>query len=201
MATRTYTTTKICRVLVELVVLWGIIGLLARGSWAYDHEAARATLRGLPGVRVYISPLSSDIERAGLSLQQLQTDVELRIRQAGIPVLTEEERRVTLAQPWLNVQLIFVPHPITVPIANVAVMQYIFSIHIEVRRRASFPPDFSSADVATWSTSFAGFVGEKALEGFRNYVRDIVDQFINAYLSVNPRPAGSVAPAAASSQR
>jgi hypothetical protein len=98
-----------------------------------------------------------------------------------------------------NVELIILPHPMT--ISTFTVTQYIFSIHIEVRRRASFPPDFSSADVATWSTSAAGLVGEQKLQTIRDDVRDYVDRFINAYHSVNPRPAGSVAPPAASSPR
>jgi His-Xaa-Ser repeat protein HxsA len=35
----------------------------------------------------------------------------------------------------------------------------------------------------------------------RNHVRDYVDQFINAYLSVNPRPIGSATPSSTSPRR
>ena len=35
-----------------------------------------------------------EVERAGLTKQQLQTDVELRLRQAGIRVLTEQEQLI-----------------------------------------------------------------------------------------------------------
>ncbi len=50
MATHAYTPTSLCRVLIGLAVLWGLIGLPGRGSCADDGDFARATLRGLQGV-------------------------------------------------------------------------------------------------------------------------------------------------------
>ena len=103
MATYAHRTTRVCRVLVGLAVLWGIMGLSGGGSWASDSETSRATLRGLEGVCVLIEDLTPEIEQAGLTKSQLQTDVELRLRQAGIPVLPQKEGGRMTTSPCLYV--------------------------------------------------------------------------------------------------
>jgi hypothetical protein len=54
MAADTHTTTRSFRVLMGLVVLWGIIGLAGVESWAGDSEHTRATLRGVEGMMVVV---------------------------------------------------------------------------------------------------------------------------------------------------
>ena len=59
--------------------------LASTGAQGLDNENTRATLRGLNGVQVVVEDMMKpDIERDGLTRQQLQTDVELRLRKAGI---------------------------------------------------------------------------------------------------------------------
>src|SRR5437867_2429316 len=105
MAAYAQMTTRICRVLMGLAVLWGIIGLSATRSWAQDDELARATLRRLQGVEVIIEHLRPEIEQAGLTGQQLQTDVELRLRHGGIRVLTQAERFRIPGEPSLYINV------------------------------------------------------------------------------------------------
>src|SRR5438128_12486274 len=105
MATHAHTTSRGGRVLVGLAVLWGIIGLSVSRSGAQDSELSRATLRGLPGVEVIVANLKPEVERAGLTKEQLQTDVELQLRKAGIRVFTSEESRRVQGQPWLYVEV------------------------------------------------------------------------------------------------
>jgi hypothetical protein len=62
MAAYTHTTTRICRILLGLAVLWGIIGLSGIRSWALDSEFTRATLRGLEGVGVVIEYFEPEVE-------------------------------------------------------------------------------------------------------------------------------------------
>jgi|SoiMethySBSTD1v2_1073268.scaffolds.fasta_scaffold3308556_1 hypothetical protein len=83
-----------CRVRIHRagIVLVALLGLLVPPSWADDSQSARNSLRGLLGVEVIVEDLKPEVERAELSRTQLQTDVELRLRQSGIRVLTEEER-------------------------------------------------------------------------------------------------------------
>src|SRR5262245_50071404 len=75
------------------------------GAQGVDTEEDRASLRGLHGVRVVVEAMEPNIERDGLTRQQILTDVELRLRKSGIRVLTREERQRAPGQPWLYVRV------------------------------------------------------------------------------------------------
>jgi hypothetical protein len=193
MAAYTHTTTRSFRVLAGLAVLWGFIGLAGGKSWATDSERTRATLRGVEGVHVVVEDLRPDVERAGLTRQQLQTDVELQLRQAGIPLVTSAERVHVPGQPFLAVAVHVVPR------ADGLLAAY--AITVEVYQVASLETAAVKATVSTWSVGKTGSIGLPLLAALRDSVKDSVEHFINAYLSVNPRPAGSATPSSASPRR
>ena len=112
MAVYAHMTTSVCRVLIGLAVLGGLISLPALGRCADDGGFARATLQGLQGVSVLIEDIPPESARAGLTTQQLQTDVEEQLRQAGIPVLTKDQAFRMQGAPYLYVYVHLVPHPI-----------------------------------------------------------------------------------------
>ena len=70
---------------------------------AADPEAE--SLRGLSGVNVLVENLSDSAKRAGLEKNSIQTDVELKLRLAGIKVLTDEEWLYAPGDPYLYVNL------------------------------------------------------------------------------------------------
>jgi hypothetical protein len=184
MATHAHTPTSVCRVLIGLAVLWSLIGLPALGRCADDGDFARATLRGLQGVYVLIEDLPPESERAGLTTQQLQTDVEERLRHAGIPVLTKDQAFRVQGAPYLYVYVHLLPHPLGL---------MVYSILVEVNQRASLDRNGLSASVSTWSVQRLGTVGSRHLAAVRNDVRNQIDHFIHVYRSVNPPPTdGSV---------
>jgi len=170
-------------------VLWGIIGLSGGGCWAGDSESDRATLRGVEGMYVIVEELEPEVERAGLTRHQLQTEVELRLRQVGIRVLTKEERLETPGAPWLyvNVNVVLRSDGLTA-----------FSTRVELNQVALLKTDGSLVIVPTWSVAYTGSVGSLRLSAIRNNVKDQVDHFINAYLSVHPRSTGSATPSSTS---
>jgi len=84
--------------------------LCAPASWA-DTEGERESLSGLPGVGVVVEKLVSDVERDSLTRGQIQTDVELRLRQARITVLTGEEILRTPESAFLYVRVGTVKDP------------------------------------------------------------------------------------------
>jgi hypothetical protein len=176
-----------------LAVVWGILGLAGGRSWAGDSELDRATLRGLQGVEVIVADIKPEGERAGLTRYQLQTDVELQLRQAGIPLLTSAERGHVPGKPLLEV------HVHVVPRADGLLAAY--AITVELYQVASLETDAFKATVSTWSVGATGSIDITLLATLRDSVRDYVDRFINAYLSVNPRPIGSAASASASPRR
>jgi hypothetical protein len=131
MAPHASTPTNVCRALIGLAVLWSLLSLPALGRCADDGDFARATLRGLQGVSVLIEDVKPEMARAGLTTQQLQADVEGRLRHAGIPVLTKGQAFRLQGAPYLYVYVHLVPHPIGLTV---------YSILIEVN-----PPPADSA--------------------------------------------------------
>jgi hypothetical protein len=174
-------------------VLWGITGLSGVESWALDDEATRATFRGLQGVEVIVE-VDPDVERLGLTRQQLQADVELQLRQAGIRVLTHKERFTAPGQPSLYI----VAQGLLPPSSLFATS---FS-SISLLQQATLDINTSSSGVVTWtSTTLATPLAFNLSQTIRKDTRDVVDKFINASLDANPRSAGSNVPSSASPWR
>jgi|SRR2546422_778763 len=145
-----------------------------------NDEFARNTLAGLRGVWVAVEKISEEAQRDGLDTTQIRTDVELKLRQAGITVLTRQEWVSTAAAPYLYVNVQAIKNP-----ANV----YAFSANVELRQRVTLVRNPAMSILATtWSaTGFIGMVGSQKLGSVRNDVRDLTDRFINAYLAANPK--------------
>ena len=148
---------------------------------ADDDELSRPTLRGLQGVGVLIENLRFEFEQNGLTRSAIQTDVELKLRQAGIPVLSRDMLLQSAGKPYLYVQ-------VSVCIAS-SDLSCAFHISVELRQNARLERDpniYSS--VSTWSTlGLTGTVEKMNVRMVRDSVKDQVDQFINAYLAMNPK--------------
>jgi len=143
---------------------------------ASDTAKTRATLRGLYGVLVLVDPLLAEIDPSGLTRRQIQTDVELKLRKAGIKKYSLADR-IGAARPELHV--------------SVAVIKaegwYVYGVNVEFRQTVVALRTAEPAEQATtWSTS--GAVGTaKSLGAIEIAVGDRVDVFINAFLSVNSK--------------
>lgn len=151
-----------------------------------DDVRERATLRGLPGVFVFIDTVKGDLEKDGLTEQQLQTDVEVRLRKAGIRVLTVEEVRESESKPALVVSVIALKSD---PLSKLLESNsYSFLISIELKQAASLQRmPANKFSVTTWSDKALGYTTAKNIRVIRDGLGDYVDRFINAYLTVNPK--------------
>jgi len=143
-----------------------------------DSEIERASLRGLKGVSVLIDEMSSPAAKgAGLDEVTFRTDVELKLRLAGIRVLTKSEVLSEPGRPQLHIRI-------------VATGTLAFSIDCELIQDVLLnrDPKFS-IPAPTWARAEVGNAsGAKAFAQYaRDGVKDLTDQFINAYLAVNPK--------------
>lgn len=146
--------------------------------FALDNEFTRRTLRGLQGVKVVVEPLKWLIEQDGLTTKQLRKDTELKLRLAGIEVVSSEESSAMPGNPSLYVNSNVLKHK--------ALNRYIFNILVELSQDVSLdraPKIRTSA--ATWSVSVTGFSPDVGT--VRDQLKELVDTFINAYLSANPK--------------
>jgi hypothetical protein len=136
-------------------------------------------LRGLSGVYVFVEPGDDDAKRAGLDDQTIRTDVELKLRLAGIKVLTLEEEVVSPGYPSLYIDLNLLSQ----------VGFSVYSVRVELQQKVLLWRDKSVEliGVPTWSSSGLGIAGQDVASKIRGAIRDLVDSFVNAYLSVNPK--------------
>ena len=153
-----------------------ILFLTHPASAFLDTKESRTSLKGIESLHVMVGSLPAEAEKAGLTRNQVQTDVELRLRKAGVRVDTSDS----------GVVLLYV---------NVAVqtnqnLPRLFAVAVSLLlvQPAYLERNFDYAVATTWQKGTFGFVGENI---FRNTVRetvgDLVDAFINAYLEENPK--------------
>jgi hypothetical protein len=146
---------------------------------AGDDEYSRPTLRGLGGIRVTVADLDPKAKDFGLDTAVIQTDVELKLRQAGIKVVTRAESFKVPGMPELY---------INVMVLRSAAGFYAYYVEVELQQgtRLYRDPKVDSF-AATWSSGGLGALGTADPRAVRDHIKDQVDQFINAYLSVNPK--------------
>jgi len=160
-------------VTVGLPVL-GIV-LIAGASSAQDSQ--RNTLKGLPGIGVLVESLDPDLEKDGLTADLLTMDTFSRLRLAGIRFLTTAERRATLADAYVHVNLKTLKNEKGL---------YAYSIDVAVRQVAVLM-NGERAICPTRETGGMGTVGADGVREVRGVVKDKVNEFIDAWLSVNPK--------------
>ena len=164
-------------------VLCALLVLTVTPSGASNTEATRATLRGLLGVQVVMDAFTPEVESAGLLRKPLHTEVELRLRLAGIRVLTPEERLRVVGHPVLAINI----HVLLNQLLGLTV----YHISVALSQAVSLDTGaVASEGGATWDIATMGTLAMSDLSRVREHVRDLIDAFSDAYLSVNPRPTG-----------
>ena len=149
--------------------------------FAVNGISNRATLRGLKGIGVLVEKLPLEVEQEGLKRDQLQMEVESKLRTAGIKVLTKEEASGASGKPYLYIN-------INVNIAKTESDIYPCSIDMLFIQKVSLLRDPKLTSYAvTWSTGGVGSIGKPILSQLRESVEAMVDVFVNAYLMENPK--------------
>lgn len=146
---------------------------------ASDAKYNRASLRGLEGVYVSVERLNPEIEKDGVTEGLIRRDVELKLRMAGIRALSKEEWFDVMGSPYLYVNV------------NALILretrEYIYSIHIAFKQNV-YPVREPIVILGATTWSIGGIIGITSdLDKIRASLKGRVDEFIDAYLSVNPR--------------
>ncbi len=166
-----------CWIVLMLVVL-ALVKSQSLVFAQWDSKFGRQTLRGLQGVCVFVEDLGPEIERSGLTTNQIRADKELKLRMAGIRVLSKEDIQSTPGVPLFSVGIQIHKHSY-IPV-------YLFDIDLHLLQEVFLvrAPNIKT-HATTWSLERSGINPE--LEDIRTITKDSVDRFINAYLSVNPK--------------
>ncbi|MBI3894685.1 MAG: hypothetical protein HY313_02020 [Acidobacteria bacterium] len=148
-----------------------LISMAVAVAIAADSEMDRATLKGLKGLKVMVAQEELEVGQAGLTKSSIQTDVELKLRLAGFPVLSGD------ADPFLHVGAYVLTD-------SSGLFRYTLTVQVYQLAQLSRDPKISSV-VPTWEVWRFGGIGD--VHQVRSEIKDLVDKFINAYLSVNPK--------------
>jgi hypothetical protein len=171
--------------LTAILMFVGFVLTYSTGFQAFGNELDpfRIALRGLSGTEVVVEKIAPAVERDGLMRSQVQTDVERRLRQAGIRIISSEERRP--GDPYLYIV-------ITAQKRDDAEF-YAYSLRVQLNQGVwlTRDPAIQIFGATTWDVGLVGTVGRLNIREVHAGVLDLVDQFINAYLAVNPEHAGA----------
>ncbi len=162
----------------------GVLALLVSlvsGALAQEIATQRATLSGLTGFEVVVEELTLGAEQDKLTRSTLQSDVEQKLRDAGIRVLTSTERLAMPGSPYLYLRIGTVRNRVGI---------YGYHIALELRQLVRLTRDPSITSwAATWASG--GIVGTIGADGLssavRDGVRDEIELFLSAYMAANPK--------------
>jgi hypothetical protein len=162
---------KTCSLVVLLLLGAGTAGTA-------DTPGERESLRGLrlKAISVRVENPGPEAESDGITKSQLQTDVELRLRQSGILVADTSK----VGDVYVNVNAL----------KRDGGIGYVYSVVVQFDQPVTVSRTGNSVIAATWTLPpTVVFVSlPRASPAIREAVRDLVDKFINAFLSVNPKP-------------
>ncbi len=145
------------------------------------------SLKGLKGVEVLVEELKADLENYNLTAVDIQTDVESKLREAGIQILSKEENEKNQPshKPYLYVKINSCK-----PTWRKEVIAY----HIEIALKQlvaipSEPAQFYEKPfyAPTWYKSQLGVIFPRDISRIREEVNALMDKFIASYLRFNPK--------------
>src|SRR6476659_3256039 len=141
----------------------------------------RDTLRVLKEMSVLVEYLPDDVEREGLNREHLQRDIEVRLRQAGLHVLTISEVANSPGAPYLYVAV----YPITG--LSVTVNTYAVALTLKQLVQLSRNPG-TELFATTWEGPiYLSSLSDSRVHDIRSRIFDAVGRFIVDYREVNSK--------------
>jgi hypothetical protein len=167
--------------LLGLMLICIVTLFLASPLFGINGLSNRATLKGLKGVGVLVENLSLEVEKEGLRKNELQLEVEFKLREAGINVLSKEESLKSPGEPYLYIN-------VNLNTSKTENEVYPYSIDMLFIQKVSLLRNPQQATYAvTWSTGGVGSITKQLVSQLRSSVSEMVDIFIKSYHAENPK--------------
>ncbi len=164
-----------------LVIVIMVLSFLVTPPSHPANKEEIESLRDLIGVYVAVEKLDTEIKgELPFDENQIKTDIELKLRMAGIKVFSKEDSGKTPRDPRLYVNL----NALLVP--EIDTIYYALNIFLE---RTVYLERYSKRhpSAMTWWSGSVGAVGKQWASKIRDSINDKIDRFIDDYLSVNPK--------------
>jgi len=155
-------------------VLLFVLLFLSSPFSANAQSVKAPSLIGLAELNVVIEDLDDNAKVGGLTVSQLQTDVELRLRQAGLRVNTT-------ALVFLHVRV--------TALGPTAAGEVAWKVDVELQQPVIIVRTKEATTGTTWDASSIALSSSPAFipRNVTGKVRDFVDAFLNDWLSVNAK--------------
>ena len=155
------------------------INSLAFGQ--FKPASSPATLTELKGIYLIVKWPALEPEQKGLPAGRIDRDIIRKFQRAGIQLLSEKEYgRLSRTQnyPLARLEL----HVVPLEIENAGVKIYAFTIQAQQLVRLVRKPV-----IRIWATTWEkrNIASGSGLETIKKISNELIDQFIQAYLSVN----------------
>lgn len=159
-------------------ILIALTAFLAPARVFSQTDSSLKTLSGFDTLKVEIENLAPDLEQAGLKKEQIQTDIETKLRAAGLKI----------KKPTDSINPYVVLHVSVNSIDN-GVGGFAVSINSSLNQIVILDRNKSLATVAgTWeSRSIVSVIKEK-VQAIRNFVGIQIDLFVKSYQKANAAP-------------
>ena len=152
---------------------------------AFDAEVSRETMKGLTGFYILIEELNPNIakyasvQKNNISTQTLKSQVENRLRAAGIRVLSWDEMMKTPERPMLYV---------SVNTHEYEKFWYAYDIRVEVRQLVTLVSQPGKPiSGCTWSVNMIGVMNIGQLQTLYDNLGVLLGRFVEAYMAVNKK--------------
>jgi hypothetical protein len=138
-------------------------------------DAAIKTLKGLDSLKVEVEPLAPDLQKAGITTEQIQLDVETKLRQAGLKVRKPGET----VNPYVVLN-------VSVQSIDNGMGGFAVSVTSSLNQLIVLERDKTVTSAAsTWQSKSIVSVIKEKVQGIRNFVNFQTDLFVNAYRKAN----------------
>jgi len=151
-----------------------LIAVSSLSAQAQNSKHSIASLKSISTLFVVVEQLPDGAKVLSLTAETIQTDVELKLRLAGLRVVTPEAGVKLPGSPYVYVEL------------NLTDNAQAASVAIELRQNARLEPNGQFVlGVTTWNVG--DIIWKPTAQGIRDNIKDGVDLFLNAWSSVNPK--------------
>lgn len=167
------------------LVLLGLAVSFVCSTHAYSSPRVN-TLKGLEGIEVLVEEFKPEVEDF-ITVLQVQTDTELKLRDAGIRIFTKEENEKAHPQrkPYLYIKITSYKIPVKKDILP-------FNVEMSLKQKVQLQgcPEFSDQSFfsPTWYRNSVSIVSWKNPTEIRDVISELTDTFIKAYLKAGGKP-------------
>lgn len=167
------------------LALFGVLLLLPKQSATQKQENKAAVartsdvLKDTDSYRVYV--LFDGDKPDTFTVDDVRVDVELKLRQNGIHVLTNEEYNVKPLSSRLVVDVGITKYK------DRLFSSFACTLEVSETMQSIRNPKMFVIGASTWQQTRFGIVGVDKMNFVRDTVKELTDKFLNDYLAANPK--------------